>query len=428
VPPGAGARVGTLTALALLVAALGTAAPRALAQRPGAVQCDRCHADRQFLVGKTPNAAGDSALYVPGSILHETRHERVPCAGCHRGFDAGYPHPAQRRVAPCESCHEQAGRDWAASVHAANVGLQGDAPTCVTCHGNHVVYGAADRQSPTYPLNVAALCGRCHADPEIIGTYFATAGKERARTAVAHFFKTVHGTALTDDGLIVSATCNDCHQAHRILPADSAASSVHRAAIPRTCGTCHVGIVEAYDRSAHGAAARSDERSETGEGAPVCVDCHSAHEIVRADAPAWRLEVVEECGACHEHLYETYFDTYHGKVTRLGFLAATCSDCHTPHDMRPLTDTLSSVHPANLVATCARCHPAANANFVAYRPHGDHRDRAKYPVLFWTWLLMTALMAGVFSFFGLHTALWLIRLALDRRKARQPAAPQEQTP
>jgi hypothetical protein len=413
--------VRRLVVAALAAVAAVPAAPRppAAAQRPSVVTCDRCHANREFLVGKTATPAGDSALFVPRALLHETRHQSLQCADCHRGFEAGYPHRVATRVVPCETCHARAGADWAASVHATNVALQGDAPTCVGCHGNHVVYGAADRQSPTYPLNVAALCGRCHADPEIIGTYFATPRKARARTAVAHYFKTVHGTALTEDGLVVSATCNDCHQAHKVLPADSSGSSVHRSAIGRTCGACHVGIVETYQASAHGQAEAGGAVTETGQGAPVCVDCHSSHEIVRADQPEWRLGVVEECGQCHERLLETYFETYHGKVSRLGFLAAACSDCHTAHDMRSLTDPQSSVYPANLVVTCAGCHPAANANFVRYRPHGDPRDRAKYPVLFATWLFMTALLAGVFTFFGVHTTLWLTRLALDRARARK---------
>jgi nitrate/TMAO reductase-like tetraheme cytochrome c subunit len=266
---------------------------------------------------------------------------------------------------------------------------------------------------------VAGLCGRCHADSRITGTYFATPDKERARTAVAHFHTTVHGTALTRAGLVVSATCNDCHRAHKVLPVDSSGSSVNRANIPATCGACHVGVAETYDSSAHGRAYRNGGATNTGHPAPVCVDCHSAHEIVRADQPQWLLGVVEECGTCHERLYETYFETYHGKVTRLGFnLAATCADCHTAHDMRPASDTRSSVYAENLVATCGRCHANANANFVRYQPHGDPKERTKYPLLFWTSLFMTTLLVSVMAFFLLHTLLWVTRLAINRRRGR----------
>lgn len=409
-PPRGRSRLGWLVAATALGAAMITRG--AVGQ---GVACEKCHGNRSFL-------GTDSALFVPTTLLQDSRHAGLRCAQCHVGYDVGYPHQATSRVVPCETCHQAEGREWRASIHAANAATAGDAPTCVGCHGSHSVHGPADRRSPIHPLNVAALCGRCHADPRITGTYFATADKTRARTAVAHFYKTVHGNALTRAGLVVSATCNDCHRAHKVLPADSAASSVNRASIPQTCGACHVGVAEAYDSSAHGTAYRSGSVTTTGHRAPVCVDCHSAHEIVRADQPQWLLGVVSECGTCHERLYETYFETYHGKVTRLGFtLAATCSDCHTPHDMRPATDPRSSVYPENLVATCGRCHAAANLNFVRYEPHGDPRERTKYPLLFWTWLFMTLLLVGVMAFFLLHTFLWLTRLTLDRLRGGDPA-------
>ena len=199
---------------------------------------------------------------------------------------------------------------------------------------------------------------------------------------------------------------------------------MNRRNIPATCGACHVGVAEVYERSSHGQAYLSGRKNNEGHPAPVCVDCHTAHGIVRADQPQWLLGVVAECGSCHERLYETYFETYHGKVTRLGFtLAATCSDCHTAHDMRPASDPRSSVFPANRVATCSRCHPAANENFARYRPHGDPRDRARYPVLFWTWLFMTALLAGVMLFFGTHTLLWLTRIVINRRRGAAAEPP-----
>lgn len=400
-------------ALLVAFAALMALAPSLPAQ---VVECARCHADREFMSARG-RLDRDSALFVPAAALEGTRHAALACADCHAGYDRGYPHDATALVSPCETCHETEGRAWQVSIHAANAAGPGDAPTCAGCHGSHRVLGVADRESPIHPLNVAALCGRCHADPRITGTYFAGAEKAQARTAVAQYYQTVHGNALTRDGLIVSATCNDCHRAHDVLPADSAQSSVSRGHIPATCGTCHVGIAEVYDRSAHGEATRTGRTTETGHDAPVCVDCHTAHGIVRADEPQWLLGVVEECGTCHERLYTTYFETYHGKVTRLGFsLAAMCSDCHTPHNMRSASDPESTVFPANVVETCSTCHPGANTNFARYKVHADPRDRRESGILYWTWLAMTSLLIGVMSFFGLHTGLWLVRLALDRRR------------
>lgn len=399
-----------LAGVAWLVAlACVAGASRAEGQARQVVQCQNCHGDRGIL-----GASGDSALFVAADVLTGTAHAQLGCADCHRGFEAGYPHTAEQKVVPCQTCHEQEGLDWRESVHAPNFATRGDAPTCVGCHGSHQVFRTTDRQSPTHPLNVSALCGRCHGDPRIIGSYFATEDKSQARTAVAQYFETVHGHALTDAGLTVSATCNDCHRAHKVLPASSPESSVNRDNIPGTCGTCHKGIVEVYAGSAHGLAERDGRKGPEGQPAPVCVDCHSAHGIVRANEPAWHLGVVEECGTCHAEVYKTYLETYHGKVTRLGsMLAATCADCHTPHDMRFTTDPKSSVNPANLVATCRGCHPAASANFTAFKPHADPSDPST-GILHWTWLFMTGLLIGVMAFFSLHTLLWVIRLVIDR--------------
>lgn len=376
-----------------------------------AVQCQICHADRGFLEDKTATAAGDSALFVTDSMVDPSIHGDFACADCHPNKGVGFPHPEGPKAVPCSECHADAGQAWDGSIHATNVAEEGDAASCADCHGAHEVFPADDRRSKVHPLNVAETCATCHADPAIIGEYFATRDETQARRAVSQYFETVHGTAITESGLTVSATCNDCHRGHEILPADSTGSSVHPSNIPETCGQCHEGIIEVYDASAHGGALRV----EAGEAdAPVCTECHTSHEIVEADQPGWFLGVVEECGACHEELYEEYLQTYHGKVTALGSgLAAQCSECHTAHRMLPASDPESSVHPDNLVETCAQCHPDATENFVQYYAHGDHTDREEYPKLFWPYVLMTTLLIGVFAFFGTHTALWLTRASIN---------------
>jgi Class III cytochrome C family len=407
-----------LPAVIVALAALPATRHAAGAQGVGLVQCEKCHGNREFIERRSDRQRADTLLYVPRSILEQTAHQSLSCAQCHEHYDDGYPHDAKARVVPCETCHEQEGQDWDASIHKANASTKGDAPRCTGCHGTHLIYKSTDRRSKTHPLNVAETCGRCHADDRIIGTYFSTADKKTASTAVARYYETVHGQALKEAGLTVSATCNDCHRAHKVLPPDSPASSIYRDSIPVTCGRCHEGVVEVYDLSAHGVALARGDTTSTGHAAPVCTDCHSGHGIVRADEPSWHRGTVEECGTCHEQLYETYFETYHGKVTRLGSdLAATCADCHTAHDMRRATDTLSTVNPRNVVATCRKCHTQAAAGFAQYVPHADPHDRTKNPQLYWTWLAMSGLLAGVMGFFAIHTGLWLIRVAIDARRS-----------
>jgi hypothetical protein len=381
------------------------------------VDCDRCHGDREFLVGKRDAPGEDVALYVPQSVLRSSRHRELTCRECHTGYDDAFPHQPGRSTASCQSCHGDEGRDWAASSHAASAG-NGDSPTCVRCHGAHDIVGVEDRASPIHPLNEAGLCGDCHGDSNILATYFTDPADSVARSAVERYHETVHGLAVSERGLVVSATCSDCHSPHRVLPADSSSSSIHRDRISDTCGACHLGVVETYRQGAHGTALLAGTTNVEGHGAPVCTDCHAAHGVAAVDE-AWRAGVVDECGACHERLYETYFETYHGKVTRLGGeLTAKCADCHTAHGNLPAHDPRSSVHASNLLAVCSRCHQGASDRFVQYHPHGDPHDRDRYPKLYWPWTLMSSLLIGVFGFFGTHTVLWLARGVVEGARGR----------
>ena len=66
----------------------------------------------------------------------------------------------------------------------------------------------------------------------------------------------------------------------------------------------------------------------------------------------------------------------------------------------------------------------ATESFVQYGPHADKHDRERTPWLFYASKLMSGLLIGVFSFFGVHTILWTSRsAALPRRNgsARRPA-------
>ena len=394
--------------------------PLARAQQTGqagpAVQCESCHGVREFLVGKAPTPELEARLFVTDSVIADSRHRGLSCAQCHSGEAAGYPHRGGDSGLPCGGCH--AAQSSAASIHALNGG-RGDAATCVDCHDAHRVVSIEDRLSPVHPLNVAATCGRCHADEHIVGEYFIAPEQTQARVAVEQYYETVHGTAMSRAGLAVSATCNDCHRGHKVLPAASPESSVNRAHVAETCEQCHLGIRDRYERSSHGRASPTTTSEGNVRQPPVCTDCHTSHQIVRADEPGWFIGVVEECGECHERVYETYFNTYHGQVTALGFgLTAKCSDCHSPHLMLPATDEESTVHPLNLVDTCGQCHPNANWNFARYFAHGDHRDRQRYPALFWTWALMTTLLVSVWSFFGTYSLLWLGRSLVERVKTR----------
>ena len=67
-------------------------------------------------------------------------------------------------------------------------------------------------------------------------------------------------------------------------------------------------------------------------------------------------------------------------------------------------------------STCGRCHAGANVKFVQYQPHANAHDRKLNPALYFVRLFMNLLLAGVLTFFVIHTILWLVRSRYDQVK------------
>jgi hypothetical protein len=340
----------------------------------------------------------------------------LSCIDCHADLAraAEFPHPTKPAAPQCASCHAEPVERYGEGVHARALRTNPGSPaaTCAGCHGDHDILPAKDPSSRTYHLNLARTCGRCHGDEKTIREAGIAAGN-----VPAQFQDSIHGQALSRRGLVVAPNCASCHRAHDIHPANDARSPVFHANVPATCGRCHEGIRNEYETSVHARALAA------GRAAAVCSDCHSAHTITATDVPAWRLSVIQECGTCHEESIRTYRYGFHGQASALGSArVAACADCHDAHRARSPSDPASRVHPANLVETCGRCHPGANANFVRYDPHADPHDRERSPAVFWTARLMKLLLAGVFTFFGVHTALWFPRSWREREaQARSDA-------
>ena len=365
--------------------------------------------------------AARPGLYVVPDVLARGPHGTLKCVDCHEDA-AKLPHEAVLQKATCAAaCHGDAAKAYEASAHRAAL-LRKDplAPTCASCHGGHDLLRIAERSSPQHKLNSLFLCGDCHKQH--------SASKSEANPAghVDDYLDSAHARAVTRSGLPMAATCADCHSAHGVRPSDDPESSTYRSNIPGTCGKCHVGVAEIYATSVHGA-----KHTESNGRTAVCTDCHPAHRITLASSANFVLDVIKECGQCHDSpdangdrvgtYYETYHRSYHGQVTQLGGKrAARCSDCHGSHDIRPLDDPMSRVSAQNLVGTCAQCHPAANESFVKFDPHANHRDAKNFPVLHGVWLYFMIVMSAVFTFFGLHTLMWFARSTVDRARCGPP--------
>jgi nitrate/TMAO reductase-like tetraheme cytochrome c subunit len=337
-----------------------------------------------------------------GRSFSESIHAAMSCTDCHADLAAAeLPHPEDLAKVDCSTCHGDPVEAYGKSVHAKALRAGNRvAASCVDCHGMHDIRGARDPKSPTYALNLPGTCGRCHGDPKII-----EAGKIQIGDVVTKYHDSIHGRALAKSGLVVAAKCTDCHGNHDIRRKADPESRVFRARVPATCGTCHEGILREYADGIHGTKVAAGDAK-----APTCADCHTAHEIRRTDADAWRLDVLAECGSCHEQSLKTYRDTFHGQVTSLGFARmASCSDCHGAHGIFAEHDERSSIAGENRVRTCQKCHLSGNASFATYDPHADKHDAERSPVLYWSAKFMQFLLGGVFVFFGLHTALWFQR-------------------
>jgi thiosulfate reductase cytochrome b subunit len=373
--------------------------------------CLSCHAKQDL------RSASGKPMFVDEAQLDGSRHAKVACAQCHTGVTASLVRPC-KTVTPkvdCSVCHAEVVDTYRRSTHGQLAAKESpDAPVCADCHGTHGIQGHLQTQSPTFARNIPDLCGKCHRTGEKAAVRYQ--GPERR--IVESYRESIHGKGLLEAGLTVTATCIDCHSSHGELPHSDPASTVNRDHVAETCAQCHRGIYELFTTSIHATA-----KGKTKDPLPTCSDCHSAHTIGRTDKPDFRLEIMSQCGRCHATLAATYFETYHGKVSKLGYLkTAKCYDCHGAHDIMPVWDPRSHLSRRNIVRTCAQCHPGSNRRFAGYLTHATHHDPKRYPALFFAFWGMTSLLVGTFLVAGVHTFAWLPRsLSYRRELARSHA-------
>jgi uncharacterized protein with PIN domain len=379
--------------------------------------CMRCHGNQGL------KSANGRSMFVNVAEVAGSRHAKVACSQCHSEVNASKVRPCETITKPvdCSKCHEAVGQQYQRSTHGQLFAKQDtNAPTCRECHGTHGILGKIDPKSATFAPNVPNLCARCHREGQRAAMRYT--GKQHE--IISNYSESIHGKGLLKSGLTVTATCTSCHTAHGELPAKDPESTVNSGNLPQTCGKCHHGIEEQFVQSVHSASV-----TKTDKPLPVCNDCHTAHSIRRADEDGFKLEIMDRCGKCHGEIAKSYFDTYHGKVSRLGYTkTAKCYDCHGAHDILKVTDPRSHLSRDHVVATCQKCHADATRRFAGYLTHATHHDPKKYPFLFWAFWGMTSLLVGTFVIGGVHTLLWLPRAFEMRRQLRAEEAALEDKP
>ena len=308
--------------------------------------CGRCHSDAEYMRKFRPDAPIDlvDRFWTSAHGLHlkqQGGEHAATCTSCHKphamltASDTNSSLHPSRLAETCGACHQQALVDLRKSVHhKAGVKNEKGAGTlmdCSQCHGAdaHGLLPTDHPASPVFLDHQVKSCGECHKD------------------YLASYEHGIHGQGLSKSGLLVTAVCSDCHGAHGIYYAADRRSTLHTANVAATCGTCHHFIEERLNQSVHGTAyvAESKPGHATAQARkPACTDCHQGHDALNPDSAEFRFGLLNRCGNCHPDLSQRYRVSLHGQLTELGYLpAATCSDCHGPHDILPVTDSQSHV-------------------------------------------------------------------------------------
>jgi cytochrome b subunit of formate dehydrogenase len=303
------------------------------------------------------------------------------------------------RGAPVESClachRERAGKAAAVDESGIKRSVHGKL-ACTACHADlaGARVGALHPRSAAVSRQLAPrMCARCH------GAREGSAGERYLRGA--------HGLRLVGRGLLVAASCLDCHGAHEVTPG----AAIDRRELTAVCGRCHRGALAGWRAGVHATGG-----PRWGKTTPSCLDCHRTHDNLEIDSPGWRAEAGRRCGECHAAERERYRASFHGKALDLQHRrAAGCPDCHGSHPIRSLAADGSPTAGLSRIETCRTCHPGANAAFATYMPHPDVHDRARHGAIYWARLLLIVLLVGVFAFFGVHSVLWLVRSLVFRR-------------
>lgn len=114
------------------------------------------------------------------------------------------------------------------------------------------------------------------------------------------------------------------------------------------CKKCHFDTYTRTLESVH-----YELLKEGIDSAPICVDCHGAHNIQNPHQK--RAMMSRSCAVCHEDVYKTYAASVHGRVLveEGNQDVPACTDCHTHHQVQqPGTNTFRLSSPE----TCIRCH------------------------------------------------------------------------
>ncbi len=368
--------------------------------------CLMCHEDPDL---STERNGRMFSLFVNTTILDRSVHKDVDCALCHTDAAVSdYPHAENLATVDCGSCHEKPDRRFNTGIHGQALKL-GDihAPDCKECHGNHDILPYTEPRSRTYKTNIPFLCGKCHREGAPVSRNYNVS----EHNIIENYTQGIHGEGLFSKGLIVTATCNDCHGNHMVLPHTSRNSTVSNNNIAKTCIKCHTKIEEVHKKVIKGELWEREPSSipacnschpphrenvtfvEANIADNTCLKCHekeNAHKLVEGERISISINPTDlsisvhknipcakchtdimphsnnsscetvgkvDCSNCHAEVFELYFDSGHGKAHYANEENAPyCTDCHGTHKTKSRYDDTSPTYRTGIPSLCGTCH------------------------------------------------------------------------
>lgn len=233
--------------------------------------------------------------------------QEVNCIDCHENLIAGSVHNGKTT---CSDCH----RDIKSDTHESG---QAKPVDCNHCHSTKANLVEKDVHHKLFNLGPgkAPDCKFCHGTHKI----------QKISSIVNHY----------------TQFCSKCHKENVLTSPYHAQSRLNE-----TCSECHE------------TAKYNIQLSSSVHPDFSCANCHSyiinnfnEHQVLPEEYPT------ADCYLCHTNIAKEHRESIHGISLAEGINeAAHCWNCHGAHDISFVNDKSSTVYPANLVATCGKCH------------------------------------------------------------------------
>jgi nitrate/TMAO reductase-like tetraheme cytochrome c subunit len=289
--------------------------------------CLGCHEDKDLVMEKDGKKI---SMFVSPDHYKSSVHSGAECTDCHLKYNPDeIPHTKTKESVNCGSCHDNL-KGIEKSVHLK--------VNCYDCHTKHDIKPASQISK-----DQTKNCLNCH-----------------KKKNISQYSNSIH--AKKEIG------CEGCHQGGHQT------KKISKSEVGNVCGKCHNKNKMAFNNSIHHTVLNNGNKD-----APVCTDCHGAHEIRTS-----RISIqTEACLKCHldEKLFpgsdrgsakfvKEYRTSIHGSIQKGEKEAATCADCHGDHMIDSPDNPGASTKRARLVETCGKCHGEVVAKFKKSK-HGQ---------------------------------------------------------